>query len=297
MGENMFENIHKNDLGYYQVVDKPDKKELKKYYKKKYYQEARGSYQHEYTDEQIKYFYSKIEQYYARIIKISPHVSRGAVLDVGCGEGFGLSFFQKRGFSVKGIDYSLEGVKNQNPECLEACVQGDLFELLDAELNNGNKYDIVWCTNVLEHVIEPRVLLQKLRALIKKGGLALIKVPNDFSIIQQEALDKKHIDNAFWVCPPDHLSYFNYRGLVNIVEHCGFCCIDILADFPVDLFLLNPSSCYIKDPDLGKNAHKVRVSVENLLSEQSTNDVNSFYSYMAKVGLGRDLTAFLTADD
>ena len=48
---------------------------------------------------------------------------------------------------------------------------------------------------------------------------------------------------------------------------------------------------YIKSR--GPAAHRARIETELLLTEQKIDDVLSYYRAMAKVGLGRDLTAFL----
>ena len=146
---------------------------------------------------------------------------------------------------------------------------------------------------LLEHVIDPLDLLKQLRSLVAPGGLAVITVPNDCSITQRAALAQGHIDSAFWVAPPDHLTYFDHASLTNVANETGWECVEMIGDFPVDWFLFHPGSNYVRDKSVGKAAHKARVQIENLIHGQPIEDVLRFWSATAKLGIGRDVTAFL----
>lgn len=175
---------------------------------------------------------------------------------------------------------------------MDALVTGDLFDLLDCEIKSSRRYDVVWLQNVLEHVIEPVDLLASLNCLVPTGGVAVITVPNDFSVTQREALRVGHIDRQFWVATPDHLSYFNYVSLQRISEATGWQCSEIFGDFPIDWFLFHSGSNYIKDKALGKSAHTARMQLENLIHGMELQDVLAFWSAAGKIGLGRNITAF-----
>ncbi len=291
----MDERLKKHPLGFWEIATKPVSSELQRYYADKYYQEAKGSYELEYTEEELCYFQAKLEQRFAILQRYLPDlcVSGGRLLDIGCGEGYALAFFREHGWSVKGIDFSAAGVKSKNPGCQDALVTGDIFALLRAEIATGATYDVVWLQNVLEHVIDPLDLLSSLRTLVSSDGIAVITVPNDYSVTQCAALDKQHIDNEFWVAPPEHLSHFDYKSLSNSSEATGWECAEIVADFPVDWFLFHPGSNYVREKGAGKAAHRARVQLENLIHGQPIEDVIQFLSATAKLGFGRNLTAFL----
>lgn len=286
--------LKKHPLGYWEIENKPSSDELQKYYAEKYYQEGKGSYELAYSQEELSYFSAKLEQRFAVLQRhLKPVGRESRILDVGCGEGYALAFFRKQGWSVSGIDFSSAGVASQNPGCLDSLVTGDIFALLKAEIAAGKTYDVVWLQNVLEHVLDPLDLLKSLRSLIASGGVAIVTVPNDYSIVQKSALAAAHIDHAFWVAPPDHLTYFDSRSLKNTASQTGWQCVEMLGDFPVDWFLFHPRSNYIRDPSSGKAAHKARIQIENLINEQPIGDVIQFWSALAKLGLGRDITGFL----
>lgn len=294
----MDSRIKKHPLGYWEVVDKPTSQALQEYYAEKYYQQAKGSYELSYSEAELRYFQVKLEQRLAVIEQYQPAIAGGSrMLDVGCGEGFALAFFRARGWSIRGLDFSSAGVESQNPDCLDALQTGDLFELLQDEINRGERYDLVWLQNVLEHVLDPLQLLQSLRRLISPRGLAVITVPNDCSDIQLAALESGHIDREFWIAPPDHLSYFSYSSLNNVARETGWSCVEVLADFPIDWFLYHSGSNYVQDRNQGKAAHHARVQIENLVHERPIDDVVRLWSAMAKLGLGRDITAFLRSTE
>jgi 2-polyprenyl-3-methyl-5-hydroxy-6-metoxy-1,4-benzoquinol methylase len=287
--------LKKHQLGFWEVAEKPNAQELQRYYAEKYYQEATGSYELEYGNDELAYFDAKLEQRNAvlqRYITSSDPCAK-RLLDVGCGEGYALEYFRKLGWKVKGIDFSSAGVIAKNPSCLDMLVAGDVFALLQGEITAGRTYDVIWLQNILEHVIEPLDLLKSVRSLVKPGGFAVVTVPNDFSITQSAALEHGHIDSAFWVTPPDHLTYFDRISLINIVNEAGWKCIEMLGDFPIDWFLFHPKSNYVREKVLGKAAHKARIQLENMIHRQPIDSVIRFWSAAAEIGIGRDITAIL----
>lgn len=289
--------LQQHPLGFYEIIEKPSLEELQKYYAEKYYQNAEGSYEHEYAQEELKYFRTRLEQHHAALKAIRPQANtlgEATFLDVGCGEGYALAYFREHGYSIKGLDFSSAGVESKNPRCLDALVTGDLFELLIAEISSGKRYEIVWLQNVLEHVLDPVGLMKTLRNLVSPEGVAVFTVPNDCSSIQKEALEKGHIDRSFWVAPPDHLSYFDNSSLRNISHETGWKVADMLADFPVDWYLYHPDSNYVMDLSAGKNAHQAKIQLELLVADNPVEDVLEFWRAMAKIGSGRNLTVFIT---
>lgn len=49
---------------------------------------------------------------------------------------------------------------------------------------------MVICSEVLEHLQEPAIFIEKLKAVLKEGGLLLVTVPNGFGYFE--------LDNLFW---------------------------------------------------------------------------------------------------
>jgi 2-polyprenyl-6-hydroxyphenyl methylase/3-demethylubiquinone-9 3-methyltransferase len=98
-------------------------------------------------------------------------------LEVGCGTGRWLIYFQKRfGYAVTGCDYSEVSCEMARRNLAGAgvegsVVQGDLFALTGA-------YDVVFSTGLIEHFDEPGKVLAKFRSLLRPGGTLISLVPN-----------------------------------------------------------------------------------------------------------------------
>ena len=292
----MDERLIKNPLGYWEVINKPTPEELQKYYADKYFQESLGSYESEYSPEEISYFRVKLAQ---RLGVINRHRGgkAGTLLDIGCGEGYNLAFFNENGWSVKGFDFSSEGILSKNPQCIDFLAKGDVYELISEDILSGKTYDVIWLQNLLEHVIDPMGLLESVKALSSPDTIVVITVPNDCSVIQEYLVKNNLIDKNYWVAPPDHLNYFTYESLLNICSATGWRCIDVQGDFPIEWYLLHPGSNYILDKNKGKAAHVARVELENLIHEQPLDYVIDFWSAITKVGFTRNFTGFFVLSD
>ena len=286
--------IIKNKFGFYEVENKPSETELNEYYSKKYYQQEKGNYSHIYSDADINYFNNKIEQKYWIIedLQNSDNNKTPRLIDIGCGEGFTLKYFFEKKWDVLGLDYSDFGCKNINPSVSPFLQTGDIYQSLNKLINKGEKFDVIWLSNILEHVTDPYKLLLDCKALSNSTTILVIQVPNDFSIIQEYLLENNKIDSEFWVALPDHLSYFNSEGLNNLCSNADWNKKKTISDFPIDLFLMNESSNYIKNKSLGKSANNSRIEFENLFHEKAGKMINELYQSMASVGLGRQITGF-----
>lgn len=290
--------LKRNSLGYYEIANKPSQNDLQSFYSEKYYQDGgKGavSYEKLYDDEELKYINLKIGQRFSIAQKLLK-VSNGKFLDVGCGKGFSLKHYFDLGWEVKGIDFSKTAIMQHNPDMVDKVEFGDVYFIISSLIKKNKKYDIITLDNVLEHVLEPIDFLENLKKIISNDGILILVVPNDASLIQEYCFNRNLINERFWICPPDHLSYFNYDSLIALGEHTGYDCKNIIADFPIDYFLLNPHSNYVLNKSVGKDAHRARIRAELLLSEKNNDDVLSYYHSLAKVGLGRDLTAFFSLE-
>lgn len=288
--------VFKNQYGFYEVAEKPSSESLQKYYAEKYYQTAKGSYEKDYSPAEKRYFRAKIEQKYlaAKSHLTLPTDNPPRFLDVGCGEGWALAYFNEAGWSCVGLDYSDFGCKSQNPSVAQCLKVGDIYANLAALTAANERFDLILLDNVLEHVIDPGALLVSLKGLLSKKGALIVEVPNDFSPLQQYLLENGHIDAPFWVVVPDHLSYFSPEGLTALSEATGWQVKCMMTDYPIDLNLINPDTNYIRNHTTGKICHLARVEIENLIHGISPEKAVALYSAFAQLGIGRALTVVMS---
>lgn len=286
--------LRRHSFGFLEAVDRPTPQALSEYYEQAYYQnEASSSFRKSYSPEELEVIELRIAQKAAQARMLLSKDQPGSLLDVGCGEGFVLRFFERIGWQVQGIDYSRAGVQQVNPDYIDHVEQGDVFKLLEARIASEKQFDLVWLGNVLEHVLDPVGLLHSLRQLVAPGGLLVVTVPNDGTAYHEQLYASGVITDRFWIAMPDHLSYFNADSLRQIAEATRWDCLAILGDFPIDLFLAHEGSNYVADRSRGPAAHRARLTLERLIGQAGIEASNRFYAALADVGFGRNLTAFL----
>lgn len=89
------------------------------------------------------------------------------ILDVGCGTGISLDYFTGKGMEVRGLEGSALAIsKARYPTLIR---QHDL----NAPLDLGEKFDLVWCFEVAEH-IHPRYVSALLATLTNHGDRILL---------------------------------------------------------------------------------------------------------------------------
>jgi SAM-dependent methyltransferase len=133
-------------------------------------------------------------------------------LDVGSGYGWGTKALMARGYEVVAI----------NPSALEAVVFQDMNNflpipvMLDDYVPDG-RFGVVYLSQVLEHIVDPRPTVARLASLLEPGGALVIAVPN-FESISVKLLGTKD-NSCLWV--PEHVNYFTKRGLVTLLQQEG----------------------------------------------------------------------------
>jgi len=287
--------IIKDHLGYMRVDPLPSEKELENYYANSYYQNPHGTYQATYSEIESTQRKLRIELIYQAVIYNlkSDTNNQNKILDLGCGEGFLLSHFKDAGWKVLGLDFSDEGVRKQNPKLVKDIVKGNVYKELEVLLKTDENYDVIYLGNILEHVIDPLALVTKCADLLSAGGLLVITVPNDFSILQNSLVTSNIVERKYWICPPDHLNYFNLESLVKLQVASNLKVLDSICDFPIEWFLMNNHSNYINDPTVGKSAHLARARLDSLINSNRDSEMKlNFWRSMAALGFGRTITTF-----
>ena len=285
-------NLQKNPYGFIEVRPKPSIEELKEHYATKYFQEESGLYQNEYTDDEINFFLVQpalAEQtLMTHDITVSSHL-----IDLGCGEGFFSSYFYHKGWKVSCVDLSDHGLRSQNPHLLNYFYQADVMEFLRTTMGGLGERCLINLSNVLEHVVDPVELLNRIHQIAKDSGSVLrLEVPSDFSPIQ-DVLVKLNKTDQTWVAPPEHLSYFNRQSLESTLESLDFQIFSLQMDFAIEQFLFADEFNYSRDRSLGRAAHEIRVAVTNYLAGGGLDNYVRYREMSAQLNFGRSLVCYV----
>lgn len=130
------------------------------------------------------------------------------ILEIGAGAGQASYWFEKSGFLITGIEPDERNVKliNQKLE-YGKCISGFIEDIEIKE-----KFDILWMSHVLEHLVRPDLFLKKIKNNLIHGGIFFIEVPN---------CENRSILNATLVSQP-HTYHFSKHSLINICNKAGF---------------------------------------------------------------------------
>jgi 2-polyprenyl-3-methyl-5-hydroxy-6-metoxy-1,4-benzoquinol methylase len=140
--------------------------------------------------------------------------NEGSVLDVGCGLGFFL-----RALDPKRWDrYGIEPMPVPNREAARSLGSDRIrnSELIAAGLPSG-KFDAITFWDSLEHLPNPRAILQEAGRLLRPGGIILIGLPN-FGGYQARHFG----EDWFALSLPHHLCHYTRESLTRLLEDCGF---------------------------------------------------------------------------
>lgn len=274
-----------HELGFLELQPKPTMEELAKFYNTNYFDSK--NFEIRYDDEE---YFHKFHNF--REAEFVSGKTGGNFLDIGCGEGFSLDYFAKKGWDVTGTDFSSDGVRRHFGALADRLITGDLFEALDQLAASGKKFDLIVSNNVLEHVLDPLLMLTKVRSLLKPDGWCRMQVPNDNSFLQQNATSKGLAPDKFWFAPHEHMSYFNGDNLQKTMVHCGYRNVEVLGDFPIDFFLFNRDANYLLDKTKGKNCHRARVDIDNMLVRKSVEALVEFRRGCGRAGVGRNIICY-----
>lgn len=134
------------------------------------------------------------------------------VLDYGCGAGLSLLEIEALGADA----YGIEADPNVQQVIDQLGLRIHIGSLDDAPFD-GIFFDLIVLNQVLEHIPEPEILLDKLRSRLKPGGRLLLSFPNAGSIYARYF-------KRMWINwhIPYHQHLFNPRSAHLFFERCGW---------------------------------------------------------------------------
>ncbi|MFN3436918.1 MAG: bifunctional 2-polyprenyl-6-hydroxyphenol methylase/3-demethylubiquinol 3-O-methyltransferase UbiG [Acidovorax sp.] len=102
------------------------------------------------------------------------------VLDVGCGGGILAESMARRGAHVLGIDLADKPLKVATLHARQSCANV-VYRTISAEelaQEQAGSFDVVTCMEMLEHVPDPRAVIEACARLVKPGGWVFFSTIN-----------------------------------------------------------------------------------------------------------------------
>jgi len=144
---------------------------------------------------------------------VRSYVSRGTILDYGCGTGMFLNVCKKAGWEAYGME--------PDDEARKIASEANLNLFSDkARINTyitDKKFNVITLWHVLEHVTDMEDTLSFFKSRLDKNGVLIIAVPNHVSF------DASHY-GEYWAAydVPRHLHHFEKKTITQLVEKKGF---------------------------------------------------------------------------
>ncbi len=145
-----------------------------------------------------------------------------SILDYGCGGGRFVVEALEKGYSVTGAEYNPELVANLSKTFTKAS-----FLTIDEFYKSDAQYDIIFLSNVLEHLTNPKEIMLKLRERVSENGLFVLEGPveNNFNLtlftrkiiffIRKNFFGKKASHT------PTHILYANRKNQEQFLKDIG----------------------------------------------------------------------------
>lgn len=156
-------------------------------------------------DEKGKGYFLNIRKELLDLIPIENR--KGTMLEIGAASGDNSIYAKKNGYAenIYGIELFNMDSSNQQNELFDEFIIGNI-EDLDLTFEN-EKFDVILAGDVLEHLVDPYIIVEKLNKYLKPNGVLISSIPNiryfrvlnnivikgDFKYTEKGILDKTHL--------------------------------------------------------------------------------------------------------
>jgi SAM-dependent methyltransferase len=135
------------------------------------------------------------------------------LLEIGCGHGDMLVEARKRGYEVAGVEFSAHAARIANQRLGISAVSVGSIDTVELP---SDYFDLVAFVDVIEHVRDPKVFLQRVHGVLKPGGMAFLITPS-LGSWSRRAMGAKWMEYKI-----EHLFYFSGRSIGKLLGSCAF---------------------------------------------------------------------------
>ena len=139
------------------------------------------------------------------------YIENGKLLDIGASYGDYMYKMQSLGWNVKGIELNQNSVNHANDK-LHLDVRKELIE----DFNPNQKFDVVHMGMVLEHIINPKEVLEKIKTILAPEGTFIFSIPNVSGF-------ESKLFGQYWYSLhlPMHLNHFSPKTICALLKSIG----------------------------------------------------------------------------
>lgn len=142
-----------------------------------------------------------------------------SILDIGCGSGTVAIYLANKGNKVLGVDVSRNAIKacRESTKILGFNNKNIKFEVMSfPEKTITRRFDLIVCSEVIEHLENDNLALKRMFFLLKKNGIAFISTPSKNAPLYRLGIASS-FDNRV-----GHLRRYSLEELSNKCKVCGF---------------------------------------------------------------------------
>ncbi len=150
------------------------------------------------------------------------------ILDVGCGNG-------KLGAELKRLapNRKITGVEKEHEAAIEARLVLD--EVIECDIQNfkfsfnNETFDCIIFADILEHLLEPEIILKKFKPFLKHNGIIILSIPNmrHYTVIMQLIFRGwEYKDYGFF--DRTHLRFFSLNSMKELINNSGLKITEII---------------------------------------------------------------------
>ncbi len=133
-------------------------------------------------------------------------------LDIGCATGLLLKFMKDKGWRTKGVEICRESAEYGIKEFGLDIFIGTLHEAKFPD----DYFDVVHFSHVIEHVPDPKGMLNEVKRIVKSTGHVVITTPN------VNGMQARFARTGWRSAIPDHIYLFSKKTLRRLLDITGF---------------------------------------------------------------------------
>ena len=125
-------------------------------------------------------------------------------LDIGCRDGYWSERLKSFGYTISALD-------------LDPDYEGALRHNVENGLPYPDKsFDLIWCTEVVEHLWRPSLLFAEIERVVRPGAMAVLTTPNStcwfYGLLRFFGHTPQSLQN------PDHKQFFDRKSIITLAS-------------------------------------------------------------------------------